>query len=604
MAVESHASVLRALWPWIRQQKGLISGSFVVLLLASVIRLLEPWPLAFAIDVVMGDIKQNTLLNGLNINTLQTDKLLWICAIGVVAIALLRAIAGYASTIGMALAGSRVMSAIRRALFLHLLHLPLSFHQRSRTGDLTMRLINDIGMMREATVTAIMPLLSSTVIFVGMLGIMFFLDWQLTLITLLPMPLLALATMRSSGKIRNVSRAQRKREGQLAARSAEYMTGIATIQAMSLEKAATKTFNGSDSQSLQQNVQAKRLAAGLERQVDVLIAVVTALVLLLGARSVLADTMSAGELLIFISYMKNAFRPVREFAKYSSRLAKAVTAGERIIELLRQSPDIDRRAGTPLAAQSSLPLAFENVSFAYRSAEQGGHEAEPVLRDISFNVPAGQTLAITGPSGAGKSTLSQLLLRLYDPDGGRITLGGNDVRDYTVESLRRKIGYLPQESLLFGVSIKENIALGAEAEVSDEEVIAAARLANAHDFILRLPQGYDTVVSERGMSLSGGQRQRIAIARTAIRNSAFLLLDEPGVGLDSKNERAVTDALARLMEGKTSVIITHNLTLAAKADSILLLDGGQIIEHGTHEALMAQRGRYFELWNIQKGVVP
>ncbi|NDJ57582.1 ABC transporter ATP-binding protein [Enterobacteriaceae bacterium 4M9] len=602
MAGESHAPVLRAFWPWIRQQKGLISGSFVVLLLASVIRLLEPWPLAFAIDVVMGDIKHNTLLNGLNINVLETEKLLWLCAIAVVVIAILRAITGYASTIGMALAGSRVMSAIRRALFAHLLHLPLSFHQRSRTGDLTMRLINDIGMMREATVTAIMPLLSSLVIFAGMLGIMFFLDWQLTLLTLLPMPLLALATVRSGGKIRNVSRAQRKREGHLAARSAEYMTGIATLQAMSLEKAATDTFNGSDSQSLQQNVQAKRLAAGLERQVDVLIAVVTALVLLLGAHSVLGGKMSAGELLIFISYMKNAFRPVREFAKYSSRLAKAVTAGERVIELLHQPVGIDRQAGKPLVAHGGLNLAFENVRFSYQSTPQ--NETAPVLHDVSFNVPAGQSLAITGPSGAGKSTLSQLLLRLYDPDSGRITLDGTDVRDYAVESLRRQIGYLPQESLLFGVSIRENIALGAQGEVSEEQVIAAAKLANAHDFILHLPQGYDTVVSERGMSLSGGQRQRIAIARAAIRNSAFLLLDEPGVGLDSKNEQAVTDALARLMHGKTSVIITHNLALAAKADSILLLDGGQVVEQGNHSALMAQQGRYFELWNIQKGVAP
>lgn len=602
MSAEARAPVLRAFWPWIRQQKGLISGSFVVLLLASVIRLLEPWPLAFAIDVVMGDIRQNTLLSGLNINTLETDKLLWLCAIAVVAIAVLRAVAGYVSTIGMALAGSRVMSAIRRALFAHLLHLPLAFHQQSRTGDLTMRLINDIGMMREATVTAIMPLLSSIVIFAGMLGIMFFLDWQLTLLTLLPMPLLALATVRSGGKIREVSRAQRKREGNLAARSAEYMTGIATLQAMSLEKAATETFNGSDTQSLQQNVRAKRLAAGLERQVDVLIAVVTALVLLLGARSVLGGNMSAGELLIFISYMKNAFRPVREFAKYSSRLAKAVTAGERVIELLHQPAGIDRNMGKALEAQGGLNLAFENVCFAYRSTSDG--EVPPVLRNISFSVPAGRSLAITGPSGAGKSTLSQLLLRLYEPDSGSITLGDTDVREYTVDSLRRHIGYLPQESLLFGVSIRENIALGADGDVSDEQVIAAAKLANAHDFIELLPQGYDTVVSERGMSLSGGQRQRIAIARAAIRRSAFLLLDEPGVGLDSKNERAVTEALARLMHGKTSVIITHNLALAAKADSILLLDGGEVVEHGNHAALMAQQGRYFELWNIQKGVAP
>jgi ATP-binding cassette subfamily B protein len=596
MAVDSHASVLRTFWPWIRQQKVTIGCSFLFLLLASVIRLLEPWPLAFAIDVVMGDIHDNTLLRGLTTGTLATQTLLWLCAAAVIVIATLRAIAGYVSTVGMALAGSRVLSAIRRDLFAHLLCLPLSFHQRNRTGDLTMRLINDIGMMREATVTAIMPLLSSMVIFAGMLGIMFFLDWSLTLLTLLPMPLLALATLRSGRKIRDVSRTQRKREGNLAARAAEYMTGIATLQAMSLEKAATDNFNGSDAQSLHQNVRAKRLAAGLERQVDMLIAVVTALVLVLGAKSVLNNNMSAGELLVFISYMKNAFRPVREFAKYSSRLAKASAAGERIIELMRIPVGIERNKGQLRLSQAAQDITFERVCFTYETPEK------PALHEINFHIPAGQTLAITGPSGAGKSTLSQLLLRLYDPISGRIMLGGEDLRDYDLDSLRGRIGYLPQESLLFGVTVRENIALGAGREVSDSEVIAAATLANAHEFILRLPQGYDTLLSERGMSLSGGQRQRIAIARAAIRNSAFLLLDEPGVGLDSKNERAVTDALARLMRGKTSIIITHNLALAAKADRILMLESGRIVEQGNHKTLMAQQGRYCELWNIQKGV--
>ncbi len=603
MKAEVRTEVLRVFWPWIRRQKRLLSGSFIILLLASVIRLLEPWPLAFAIDVVTGDVKDNTLINSVGLNHLTTENLLWICAIGVVAIATLRAIASYVSTIGMALAGSQVMSGVRQALFAQLLRLPLSFHQRARTGDLTMRLINDIGMMREATVTAIVPLLSSSVVFLGMLSIMFFLNWALTLLILLPMPLLVLGMLYSSRKIREVSRTQRKREGDLAAKSAEFMTGIATIQAMSLEKAATETFNGSDTRSLQQNVRTKRLSAGLERQVDILIAIVTALVLLLGARSVLAGKMSAGELLIFISYMKNTFRPVREFAKYSGRLAKAITAGERITELLNLTPDIDRQVGLSLASeQARKDIRFEGVSFAWRDVK--GKSEHRILHDLSFCVAGGSSVAITGSSGAGKSTLIQLLLRLYDPNAGKITLGGQDLRDYTAESLRKQIGYLPQESLLFGVTIRENIALGSNGAISEEEIVAAAKLANAHDFILKLPQGYNTIISERGTSLSGGQRQRIAIARAAIRDSSVLLMDEPGVGLDSENERLITHALTRLMRERTCIIVTHNLSLASRADNILVLDQGHIVEQGDHHTLLSHRGRYFELWNIQKGITP
>ncbi len=599
MKPESQTMLLHTFLPYISKQRRLIITSFVVLLTASGLRLLEPWPLAFAIDIVMGDVKHNTLLNGFNTESLTQEDLLWLCAGGIIAVAALRAVAGYVSTIGMALAGSRVMSEIRRNLFVHLLRLPLAFHHRSRTGDLTMRLINDIGMMREVTVTAFMPMLSNIVIFAGMFGIMLYLDWKLTLLTLLPMPVLALTTLHSSRKIRDVSRTQRKREGNLAAKSSEFMTGIATIQAMSLEKAATEAFNGNDAQSLKQNVQSKRLAAGMERRVDLLIAATTAMVVFLGAKSVLSGLMSAGELLIFISYLKNAFRPVREFAKYSGRLSKATTAGERIAELLHTPVATSEKTGGKTLAESAQDIRFEAVSFGYRTDD--GAANPPALQNISFLLPAGRSLAITGPSGAGKSTLSQLLLRLYEPCSGRIVIGGHDLREYDTSSLRKRIGYLPQESLLFGVSIRENIALGADGDVTEEAIIAAARLANAHDFITELPNGYDTVVSERGMSLSGGQRQRIAIARTAIRRNAFLLLDEPGVGLDSKNEREVTDALMQLMRGKTSLIITHNLDFAARADHILLLDGGHIAEQGDHHSLLKQQGRYFELWNMQHG---
>lgn len=591
--------LLRTFLPYIRQQKKLINGAFLALLLAAGMRLLEPWPVALAIDLILAEVSNSKVPSKLAVYAdwnIQTG--LWFCAGGVLVIALLKATIGYLSTVGLALAGSRVLSEVRQDLFAHLLRLPLMFHRQAKSGDLTMRLINDIAVLREVTITTLMPLLSSLVILVSMFAIMLYLDWQLTLLTLLPLLLLVWMTHHASKKIRHVSRGQRQREGALAAKVAEYISGVATVQALSLESATIKSFNGDDAHSLQQNVQSKRLSSSLERQVDILIAFTTALVLLKGAMEVLHGRMSPGDLLIFLSYLKNTFRPVREYAKYTGRLSKAAAAGERVVDLFNQQPAIADRPHARELVCTPSQIRFNNVQFGYQTAPLGGSSI--ILQDTSFTIPAGQSMAITGPSGAGKSTLISLLLRLYDPDSGQVEIDGRDIRDYTLESLRRQIGYVPQDNLLFGLSVRENITLAMPEEASEERLIAAAKLANAHQFIMALPQGYDTIISERGSSLSGGQRQRITIARAAIRQNQILILDEPGVGMDSKNEHAVMEALLRLMRGRTSLVVTHNLAFAAKTDGILFLDQGKIIEQGTHQALLAQQGRYWELWRLQQ----
>lgn len=595
--INPDASLVRTFWPYIRTQRRLIGGSFAALMLTTMLRLLEPWPLSLAIDLIMAELagkKMSTRLPGTE--SWGIESWLWACAISVIAIAALKAAFGYLSTIGLAIAGSRVLSEVRRDLFAHLLRLPLSFHRQARVGDLALRLSNDIGMLREVTVTAMMPLLSSVVMLLGMFGVMLYIDWDLTLIALLPIPILLWITRRSGKKIREVSRAQRKREGKLAAKATEYMGGIATVQALSLEEATCKNFSGDDTRSMRQNVEVKRLSAGLERRVELLIAFATAIVLLDGTRDVLDGSMTPGNLLIFLSYLKNAFRPIREYAKYTGRLAKALTAGERITDLMAQQPaQVDR---PDAVARNAVPAAirWQDVRFSYPDAtpESG------VLRGVSFDMPVGQSVAIVGPSGAGKSTLSSLLLRLYSPDAGQILIDGEDIRHYTADSIRRQIGYVPQENLLFGVTIRENITLAAHGQVNEAAMFAAARLANAHDFIMALPQGYDTVVSERGSSLSGGQRQRIAIARAAIRNCPILVLDEPSVGLDSHNEHLVIEALLRLMRGRTTLVITHNLAFAARTDRIMLLEQGKITEQGNHDTLLALNGQYADMWRLQQ----
>ncbi|MGE9551237.1 ABC transporter ATP-binding protein [Erwinia amylovora] len=583
--------------PYLRQQRGVIIRALLALLLATAMRLLEPWPLAFIVDNLLA--KEHApagILSGL-VASVAIEELLLLCAGSVIVIAAIKAALSYFSTIGLAIAGSRIISAVRVELFSHLQSLSLRFHQQAKTGDLAMRLINDIGMLREAIITALLPMLANILILSGMFGMMLYIDWDLALISLLPLPLLWWSTQRSSKKIHKVSREQRKREGALAASSAEFLAAMGVVQALSLESVASRSFARDDGKSLQQNVRSRRLLAGLERRVDLIIALATAIVLFDGATDVLAGTMSPGDLLIFVSYLKNSFRPVREYAKYAGRLSKALAAAERVTHLLDLQPDIVDRPGAKSLTSIQGEICFDRVSFAYA---RPGQEGAYLLNQIDFSLAAGESLAIVGPSGTGKSTLLSLLLRLYEPLSGHITLDGQDISHCTIKSIRQSISYVPQDNLLFGLSVRENIALAATEEVTDEQVFAAARLARAHAFITALPEGYDTILSERGTSLSGGQRQRISIARAAIRQSPVLLLDEPGTGLDSEGEYHLMEALLQLMVGRTTLIVTHNLSFAARAQRILVLEDGRVVEQGTHNALLANKGRYAALWAIQQ----
>ena len=593
----------------------IVIGSLVALLLSTAMRLLKPLPLAFVVDHVLLDgvklsadevshaaTQQTPAHQGL-IDTLlasvNTTYLLWGCAAAVIVIALLMAAASYISTVGLALAGSHILSRVRKDLFSHLQRLSLRFHSQARTGDLTMRLINDIAMLREAVITALMPMLANIFILLGMFGMMLYLNWRLTSLALLAVPLMWWSTTRASRKIHEVSRAQRKREGSMASKAAEYIASIRTVQSLSLEQETMRSFAGDDAESRKQNLQSKRLSAGLERHVDIIIAVISALVLLNGSYSVLHGDMSTGDLIIFMSYLNNSFRPVREYAKYTGRLSKALAAGERVVNLLDEQPDIHDKPNAEVLTSARGEIRFDHVKFSYDMQDE---EPLAVLKDMDFLIKPGEKIAIVGPSGAGKSTITSLLLRLYEPKEGCVCLDGKNIQDYTIASLRSQIAIVPQDNLLFGLSVRENIALGAvnQAEkITDEEIIQAAKLANAHDFITALPQGYDTILSERGGSLSGGQRQRIAIARAAMNKSAVLILDEPTVGLDQENEAHVISALENLMQNRTTLMITHDLALAAKTDRILFINNGTIEEQGNHQQLLAQGGNYANWWKLQ-----
>ncbi len=585
--------ILRYFAPQIRKEKKLISLSILALLAEVAMRLLEPWPLKIVIDGVLEarpSRSRSAIAHSL-VQQVDASTLIALAALALVLFGALRALASYGSTVGLALVGNRVLTQVRGDLYRHLQALSLSFHNRSRGGEMIVRVIGDVGMLKDVIVSAMLPFLTNVLIVLGMIGVMFWMNWRLALLAMLVFPLFWVRTSSLSRRLRQVSRDQRKREGAMAATAAESIGAIKIVQAMSLEGVFANAFSSQNSKSLRDGAKATRLEASLERTVDVLIAISSALVLWYGSRLVLSGVLTAGGLIVFLSYLKNAFKPVRDFAKYTGRLAKASAAGERVLELFERVPELRDAPGAVPAPAFAGGIEFRDVTFAYE-------EGDAVLDNVSFSVVPRQRIALVGESGAGKSTIASLLLRLYDPASGNVLVDGHDVREFTVGSLRSQLSVVLQDSILFAASVRDNIAIGLD-DVTQEQIENAARLANADAFIRALPEGYDTILGERGVTLSSGQRQRVAIARAAVRSAPILILDEPTTGLDEENRSIVGEALERLAHGPTTLLITHDLALGATAHRILFLEHGQIIESGTHDELMRAGGRYAALFTQQ-----
>jgi ATP-binding cassette subfamily B protein len=583
--------VLRYFWPQTRKHHWLIAGSWVALLSEVAFRLLEPWPLKVVFDRVINGMHGGHGYKVSIFDIFDPVTLLIIMAALMVVLTAMRALAGYWTAVGFAKIGNRVLSKVRAKLYRHVQYLSLSFHSKARTGDLVVRVISDVGLLQDVVVTALLPMLAKSLILLGMVILMFCLNWRLALVALAIFPFFWLRTITVGRQINEAARIQRKREGAMAATASETIHAIKTVQALSLESAFEQQFTRQNEKSVKQDVKAKRLAAGLERSVDLLTAVGGALVLFYGTYLVLHKQLTAGSLLVFLAYLKNAFRPVQEFAKYTARLSKAAAAGERVLDLLQHVPEVRDLPGAVRAPRFVGEVRFENVSFSYEPPVAS-------LSDVTFAIKPGQRVAVVGHSGSGKSTMVSLVLRLYDPQQGRVLIDGRDIRDFTLESLRSQISAVLQDNLLFAATVRENIAHGAP-DATPDAVIAAARLANAHEFVLGLPQGYDTILGERGVTLSQGQRQRLAIARAAIRRAPLLILDEPMTGLDKHNERAVAESLDRLDYGCTTFLITHDIRHAARSDLILVLDSGRLVEQGIHSELLSSNGRYAALYRLQ-----
>jgi ATP-binding cassette, subfamily B, bacterial len=586
--------ILQRFGPQISAQRGLLSIAFLSLMAEIGLHLLEPWTLKFIFDYVLLDRSGGKILPSFLQGFSPLALISGLTAIMLVVITL-RAIAAYLSVASMAQAAINILTQIRAQLYSHIQMLSLSFHHRNRSGDLLARVTSDIDRLRDTTVMAFMPLLAHSLTLLGMMFVMFWMHWELALMAISVVPLFLFCTARLSHKIRKEVKQQRQWEGAMSATAAESIGSIKLVQALSLESILENTFLEHNHFSLSANIRSQKLAAALERSVELMVGVATAFVLWRGVQLVLGNILTPGDLLVFVNYMRIAFKPMRQLAKYTGQIAKATASGERILEVLDTQPEIQDSRGAIKAPPFHGEVQFQNVSFAYANQSD-------TLRGINFTAQPGQCIALVGTSGGGKSTLISLLMRLYDPTAGNILIDGHDLREYTLQSLRQQMSVVMQDnSLLFAASVRENIAYGAPG-VSEADIIRAAKLANAHDFILRLPAGYDTLLGERGATLSGGQRQRIAIARAAVRPAPILILDEPTTGLDQENEHQVTIALDRLMQSRTTFWVSHNLKAIHSADQILYIEQGVIIEQGTHQSLMHLGGRYAAMVALQNAL--
>jgi subfamily B ATP-binding cassette protein MsbA len=560
----------------------------------AVAALLEPWPLKIVLDYLL----QARPLPGWMmpvIGWIGDGKLavLNVAVISVAVIAVAGAVSGYLNTYLTTNVGQRVMHDLRRTLYHHIHRLSLAEHDEKRTGDLIGRVTSDIESIQDFVTAALLGIVTSALTLVGILAVMLYLNWRFTLISLSVAPVLFLVVYVFTRRIKKASRDVRKKESELLSLVEEVFSSIRVVKAFAREDYEERRFERQSLDNVEATLLARAIKMKLSPVVEIIVAIGTCLMLWYGARLVLAGGLTAGALVVFLLYLGKMYKPMRDLSKMTDTVSKASVAFERIREVLETEAGVRDLPHARRAPRFKGAIAFDHVSFAYTPDQ-------PILTDVSFAIEPGQVAAFVGPTGGGKTTIINLIARFYDPVSGTITIDGTDIRRVTMRSLRDQISFVLQDTLLFRASIWENIAYG-RPEANRAEIVHAAELANAHEFITEMPEGYDTLVGERGVTLSGGQRQRIAIARAVIRNTPILVLDEPTSGLDAQSEQAVFEALDRLMKDKTSIVIAHHLATIVRADTIFVVKDAQLAERGTHDELLAAGGFYAELCNIQFG---
>ncbi len=553
--------------------------------------LAAPWPLKIVLDSVFDAQPVPSWLASLAGGSPDRMALLNAAVAGTVIIALLQAGSAYLNAYFTVSIGQWIAHDLRQSIYAHLQRLSMSYYDRQQTGPLISTITDDVNAVQDFVSTSLLDILIDSLTIIGMLAVMFTLNFSFTLIALAVVPLVVLFSIRLRGAVKDATRDVRLRQSELVSVVQEGLGSIKVVKAFAQGRFERERLGAKSLESVHAALHARRVRSLLGPVVTALVAIGSAGVLWFGARLVLSEQMTAGALVVFVTYLGKLFRPIQDLARASTNIAQAAIGLERVRNVLDADERLPRSPNVRRLENVDGRVEFRGVTFGYTPDK-------PVLIDVSFTAEPGQLIGVVGPSGSGKSTLVSLIPRFYDPQSGTVTIDGQDVRDFTIRSLRRQIAFVLQETQLFYATVWQNIAYG-KPEATRDEVIKAAQLAQAHDFIEKLPDGYDTMVGHGGLPLSGGQRQRLGIARAMIRDARILVLDEPSSGLDMESERLVFEGLRQLLENKTTFVIAHRLSTIQHAHRILVLDQGRLVESGTHDELLARGGVYSRLHATQ-----
>jgi ABC-type multidrug transport system fused ATPase/permease subunit len=566
---------------------------FFAMIIQTLMDIATPWPLKIVIDNVIGNHALPSWLQWLHPSAINDSKLQMaaFAAFSLIIITVIGALASYAYSYFTESVAQYVANDVRQEVYHHLQRLSLGYYDTHQVGKLLSTITTDVSTMQDFVSTTLLNIVVDAMTIIGILSLMFFINWSFALMAIAVTPFLLVFVFRFKKAVKKSTREVRKDESEMLAVLQQGLESIRVINAFGTQETEENRLKKVSMETVHAALKTRRLKALVSPIVSVIVTLCLALVLWRGSSLVLTGVMTVGSLTVLITYLTKFFSPVKDLAKMTNAVAQATVSLERIQQILATDDVVPEKTNAIIPQKLNGEIIFENVSFGYS-------HSFTVLKNISIKINPGERIGICGQTGCGKSTIAGLISRFYDPSGGRILIDGIDVADYNLEALRKQVGFVLQDTFLFYGSVAENIAYGKPA-ATEEEIIHAARLADAEEFILKMPQGYSTLVGERGVTLSGGQRQRIGIARAIIRNSPILILDEPTSALDSESEKTVIDALEKLMEGKTVITIAHRLSTIRNSDRIIVIKDGVIEEEGTHEALMGYGKFYSQLYQVR-----
>ena len=578
----------------LRPRRRALAVILAAMLVQTVMSLAAPWPLKIVIDTVIGNRRQpewiNWLLTMLG-GAAHKGHIAVAAAIATVLIAVVTGAAMYAVSYFTESLSQSIGNDLRMRLYSHLQELSLDYYDTTRVGTILSTLTSDVQTIQSFASTATLNIVTNTLTLVGMIVVMLLCRWDFTLIAVAVTPLLFLFVLRVNKAVRTAVREVRTHQSDLTAILQEGLQSIQVVQAFGREDHQAAQVRAASMNTVTAWLNARRVSSLLSPIVGMAIALCTGLVLWRGSLLILAGTMTVGALTVFLAYLAKFFQPIRDLAQMTNTIAQVSVAFERVVALMDTDKVIPETATPTNPSQLHGEIIFHHVAF--------GYDPElPVLRDISVTIKPGEMVGIVGATGCGKSTIASLIPRFRDPDAGGITIDGVDVRDYALRKLRAQIGFVLQDTVLLRGTVRDNIGFG-RPDATEDEIVEAAKLANAHEFITRMPNGYDSVVGDRGMTLSGGQRQRIGIARALIRDNPILILDEPTAALDAESEHLVVEALERLVAGRTVIAIAHRLSTLRNANKIIVVEDGVVAEDGSHDHLLALDGVYAQLHHLQ-----